>query len=129
MHMKRWRKIVIFTMVLVLPISMWASFSMASHCQSSDDTSHAMHLNDDGMHEHMHDQAPSQDDDTSDHSNCDCGCGGSLDCSVSGCSASVTSNTIKFDLKHLTQSTFQQIQARAEPSDPNLLFRPPIISS
>ena len=127
--MKRWRKIFIFTMMLSLPISMWTNVSMASHCQPSDDTSHDMHMNDDGLHEHMHDQIPSQDNDKSNHSNCDCGCDGSLDCSVSGCSASIISNTIKFDLRHLTQSMFQQIQARAEPSDPNLLFRPPIFSS
>ena len=116
-------------MLLALPISMWANVTMTSHCQSSDDTSHAMHMNDNDMHGHMHDHAPSQDDDTSDHSNCDCGCNGSLDCSISGCSASIISNTIKFDLRHLSKSTFQRIQVRAEPSDPNLLFRPPIISS
>lgn len=127
--MKRWRKIVVFTMLVALPISMWASVTMASHCQSSDDTSHAMHMNDEDMHEHMHGQPPLQNNDSSDHSNCDCGCDGSLDCSVSGCSASVISNTVKFDLKHLTQSTFQQLQVWAEPSDPNLLFRPPIFSS
>ncbi|MGI9227784.1 MAG: hypothetical protein ACR2PU_03230 [Gammaproteobacteria bacterium] len=113
--MKRWRKIVIFTMILALPISMWASVSMASHCQSSDDTSHS---------EHMHDQMSSQD--SNDHANCDCGCDGGLDCSVSGCSASVISNSIEFDLRYLTQSVFLQAQTRVEPSDPNLLFRPPI---
>lgn len=129
MHMKRWRKIIIFTMLLALPVSMWASVTMASHCQSSDDRSHAMHISDDGMHEHMHDQTLSQDEDKSDHSNCDCGCNGSIDCSISGCSASIISNTINFDLRHISKSTFQPIQVRAEPSDPNILFRPPIISS
>ena len=127
--MKRWRKIVIFTLLLAFPISLWASVTMASHCQSSDDTSHAMHMNDDGVHEHMHDQVPAHDDDSSDHSNCDCGCSGSLDCSISGCSASIITSTIKFDLRHLSKSTFQQTQVWAEPSDPTLLFRPPIISS
>ena len=127
--MNRWRKIVIFTMVLALPTPMWASATMASHCQSSDDTFHTMHMNDDDMHEHTHDHAPSQDDDINDHSNCDCGCNGSLDCSISGCSASLISNTMKFDLRNLSKSSFQPIHLRAEPSDPNLLFRPPIISS
>ncbi len=126
--MKRWRKIVIFTMLLALSFSMWASITMASHCQTSEDTSHVKHMNDDA-HEHMHDQAPAHDDDSSDHSNCDCGCSGSLDCSMSGCSASILTTTIKFDLRHLTASTFQQIRARAEPSDPSLLFRPPIFTS
>ncbi len=127
--MKRWRKIVIFVMLLALPISMWASVTMASHCQSSDDTSHAMYMNDDGMHEHMHDYTPPQEDENNDHSNCDCGCSGSLDCSVSGCSASLITTSIKFDLRLSSKSTYQEIQVRAEPSDPNLLFRPPILSS
>jgi len=124
--MKRWHRIVIFTMVLALPISMWASVSMASHCQSSDDTSHSKHMqmNDDETHEHMHDQMSSQD--SNGHENCDCGCDGGLDCSISGCSVSVISNSIGFDLRHLTQSIIQQAQIFVEPSDPNLLFRPPI---
>ena len=127
--MKRWQKIIVFTLILALPISLWTSVTMASHCQSSDDTSHAMHMNDDDLHEHLHDQVHLQDDTTSDHSSCECGCNGSFDCSISGCSASIITSTIKFDLKHLSKSIFQQIQVRAEPSDPNLLFRPPIISS
>lgn len=127
--MKRWRKIVIFTMVLALPISMWASVAMASHCQSSDETSHTMHMNDDDMHEYMHDHMQLQEEDSNEHSNCDCGCNGSLDCSISGCSASLISNSIKFDLRYSSKLTFQPIHLRAEPSDPNLLFRPPIISS
>ncbi len=132
--MKRWRKIAIFTMMLALPISMWASISMASHCQSSDDTSHSMHMQmDDGdmpvnmqehTHEHNHDKMSSQD--SNDHANCDCGCDGSTDCSVSGCSASVISNLTGFEVKHLTQSRYQQTQRHADPADPNLLFRPPI---
>ena len=125
--MKRWRKVVIVTMILALPISMWASVAMASHCQTSDDTSHTMHMNDDDMHGHLHDQT--SEDNASEHSDCDCGCDDSIDCSASGCSASVLSNTIKFNFNYLSQSTFQQIQVRLEPSDPNLLFRPPIISS
>ena len=127
--MKRWRKTIIFIMILVFPISMWASVSMSSHCQSSDDTSHSEHMkmNDDDSLNHMHDQAPSQD--SNEHADCDCGCDGSLDCSVSGCSASVISNTIKFDIQHLDQSTFQQFKVQTEPSEPNPLFRPPILSS
>ncbi len=127
--MKRWRKIVIFIMILVFPVSMWASVSMSSHCQSSDDTSHSEHMQmDDGdTHNHMHDQTPSQD--SNDHADCDCGCDGTLDCSVSGCSASVISNTLKFDIQYLTQSTFQQSQVQTEPSEPSPLFRPPILSS
>ncbi len=127
--MKRWRKIVIFIMILVFPVSMWASVSMSSHCQSSDDTSHSEHMQmDDGdTHNHMHDQTPSQD--SNDHTDCDCGCDGTLDCSVSGCSASVISNTLKFDIQYLTQSTFQQSQVQTEPSEPTPLFRPPILSS
>lgn len=127
--MKHWRKIVIFTMVLALPISMWASATMASHCQSFDDTSHAMHMNNDDMHEHMHDHMQLQEEDSNEHSNCDCGCNGSLDCSNSGCSASLISNTMKFDLRNLSKSSFQPIRLRAEPSNPNQLFRPPIIST
>ena len=124
--MKRWRKIVIFTMLLALPFSMWASVTMASHCQTSENTSHVMHMNDD-VHEHMHDQVPS--DESSDHSNCDCGCSGSLDCSISSCSASIITTMINFDLSHISKSTFQQIQVRTQPSDPSLLFRPPIFTS
>lgn len=112
--------------MLALPISMWANVSMASHCQSSDDTLHSMHMqmNDDDMRVHMHDQIPSND--INDHSKCDCGCDGGVDCSVSGCSVSALSNSFGFDLRYLTQTIFQQAQARAELSDPNLLFRPPI---
>ena len=126
--MKCWRKIIVFIMLLALPISMWAGVTMVSHCQSSDDTSHMMHMNDHDMQEHLHDQAPAHDD-TNDHSNCDCGCNGSLDCSISGCSASIITTAIKFDHRYLSKSTFHQIQVRVGPSDPNLLYRPPIISS
>ena len=126
--MRRWRKLTIFAIMLALPLSMCASITMSSHCQPSDDTSHDMHVDDD-MHAHMHNEILSKDKDSSDHSNCDCGCDGSLDCSVSGCSASVISSSMRFDLQYLTQSTSQQIQIRAEPPDPNLLFRPPIFSS
>ncbi len=127
--MKRWRKTIIFIMILVFPISMWASVSMSSHCQSSDDTSHSEHMqmNDGNSHIHMHDQSPSQD--SNDHADCDCGCEGSLDCSVSGCSASVISNTLKFDIQYTTQSTLKLSKVRTEPSEPNPLFRPPILSS
>jgi len=127
--MKRWRKTIIFIMLLVFPISMWASASMSSHCQSSDNTSHSEHMQmDDGdTHKHMQDQTPSQD--SNEHADCDCGCDGSLDCSVSGCSASVISTTIKFDIQYSTQSTYQPPKVRTKPSEPNLLFRPPILTS
>lgn len=133
--MKRWRKIVIFTMMLALPFSMWASVSMASHCQSSDDTSHSIHMQmDEGdqliaEHAQQHDHSKMLSQDANDHENCDCGCDGSADCSVSGCSASVISNLIGFEVKHLSQSRFQSTQVHADPADPNLLLRPPIALS
>ena len=130
--MKRWRKIVIFIMMLTLPISMWASVSMATHCQSSDDTSHSQHTQmvdrmSENKQEHNHESMFAQD--SSEHKNCDCGCDGSTDCTVSGCSASFISNSMEFDVNYLTQSRFQQTQILAVPVNPNLLFRPPIIFS
>ncbi len=126
--MKRWRKIVIFTLILVMPISLWASVSMTSHCPSSDNTSHSMHMQmDNNSHKHKHDSMSSQDINV--HSNCECGCDGDQDCSVAGCSASALSNSIAFELTYFTQTIFQQAQALIKPSEPNLLFRPPIALS
>ncbi len=123
--MKRCRKIITFTLILVMPISLWASVSVASHCKSSNDSLHFKHMQIDGdMHKHMHN--PMQSKDLNNNSNCECGCNGDQDCSVSGCNASVLSTTIEFDLAYLTQNIYQQAQALTKPSDPNLLFRPPI---
>jgi len=122
--MKRWRKIVIFTMILALPISIWASVSMASHCQSSDDTSHSMQMNDGDMHAHMHDQISSQN--SNNNSNCVCGCDGGQDCSVSGCSVSVLSNTTGINPLYTSQSVYPSVKALAILVDSSCLFRPPI---
>ena len=119
--MKRWRKIVIFTMILALPISMWASMSMASHCQNTDTSSHSMDGNGPML---AHDQMPSPD--SNNQSDCDCECDDNLNCSVSGCSVTALINETTIDLRHSTHSVYQRIQSLSDPSEPDPLFRPPI---
>ena len=123
--MKRWRKIIIYTLILVMPISLWASVTMASHCQTSDDTSHSMHAQmDHSQHVQMQDHSAPQDIDN--HNDCECGCNGEINCSVSGCSATVLLNAVGIDLLSSTQFVYQTVMTLAVPPDPHLLFRPPI---
>jgi hypothetical protein len=122
-QMKRWRKIVVFTMILALPISLWASVAMASHCQMPDTSSHSSHMQmDDSDSMQSHDQMQSSE--SNDQSNCECN--DNMDCSVSGCSSTALLNGISIDSNHSTTPVYQRIQAQAEPADPDLLFRPPI---
>ncbi len=124
--MKRWRKIVTFTMILALPISLWASVAMASHCQMTDISSHSSHaLVDHNDSTQSHDQIQSSE--SNDQS--DCECNDNMDCSASGCSSTALINEIAIDSNHSTTPVYQRIQAQAEPADPDLLFRPPIYLS
>ena len=119
--MKLWRMIVIFTIIFAMPFSSWASVIMASHCQVSDNTMHTMILQlDDSESMHLHDQMPSPK--SNNQSNCD----DNLSCSVSGCSITALVNGITIDPNYSNHTVYQRIQSLAEPSDPDLLFRPPI---
>lgn len=121
--MKFLRKMVIFTMILAMPISSWASVMMNSHCQTCDNPSHSLttQLNDsDCMH--GHDQIPSSE--SNNQSNCECD--DNMNCSVSGCSATALLNGITIDPDFTTNHVYQKLRVHAEPSDPDLLYRPPI---
>jgi hypothetical protein len=82
---------------------------------------------DHSQHMQMQDQTASQDAD--DHEDCECGCNGEINCSVSGCSATVLSSSVEISTINLTQSMLKTVAALAAPQYPNLLFRPPITLS
>lgn len=121
--MKVFRQIVIFTMILAMPISSWATVMMTSHCQASDNASHSISSQvDDSESLHAHDQLPSSE---SNHQS-DCECDDNMNCSISGCSATALLNGITLDSNYSTNPVYQRLQAQAEPAEPDLLFRPPI---
>ncbi len=121
--MKLLRKIVIFTMILVMPVSSWATVMMTSHCQTSDNTSHSNTTQmDDGESMHLHHQIPSPE--SNHQSNCECD--DNLNCSVSGCSTTALLNGIMMGPYNSDNPIYQRVQSHVEPSEPNLLFRPPI---
>ncbi|MFK7816729.1 MAG: hypothetical protein AB8B92_10370 [Gammaproteobacteria bacterium] len=107
-----------------MPISSWASVMMASHCYTTDNTSHSMIMQlSDSASMLDHDQMSSTD--SSDLS--ELKCNGNQQCSVSGCSgitAILSGTTIV--LEHSTYSDYQRVQSLADPTYPDLLFRPPI---
>ena len=124
--MKLSKKIVIFTMMLALPVSMWASVTMASDCQSPHNTPNSQHMQMEGedVHKHMHDQIPSQN--SNGHENCNCGCDSGLDCSVSGCSVSAVASTIGIHLQYTSQFLYASVKTLNILVDAGPLFRPPI---
>lgn len=124
--MKRWRKIVVFTMILALPISLWASVAMASHCQMPDTSSHSSHMQMDD-NDSMQSQDQMQSSESNDQSNCECD--ENMNCSVSGCSATALLNGVTTDSIYSASPVYQRVQTRAEPDYPNPLFRPPIYLS
>ena len=124
--MKHWRKIIIYTLILVMPISMWASVAMASHCQTSNDTSMNGQM-DHSQHMQMQDQLNDQDVDN--QTDCECGCNCEMNCSVSGCNAAAVTNFVGTPLINSTQLVYTGAATLVFPPDPNLLFRPPIYLS
>ena len=121
--MKRWKKIVIFALILVLPISMWARVAMASHCQMSDTSSHSTHTQfNDHASMDANNQLPSPE--LYDRSKCDCD--GNLNCSVSGCSVTALVNGIFINPKISNHTEYQISKSHAATTNPDQLFRPPI---
>ncbi len=121
--MKRWRKIVIVTLILAFQLSLWASASMASHCQMSDLSTHSSHAQMD-ENESMHGDDHETSEDSKNQSNCECD--GNINCSVSSCGAIALLNKTVIDLTYTTHSVYQRIHSLVDPADPDLLFRPPI---
>lgn len=81
----------------------------------------------DGQQMHMnHHVAPEAVDNSSD---CECGCSGVMDCSVSGCSSAALLNGAELKFKSFSQSAGQLVRSLAPSPDPHLLFRPPIFLS
>jgi len=121
--MKNWRKIVIFTLLLAMPISLWASVAMSSHCLMPGSSSHSAH---ELMSEHdtMHSDGQVTSQLASEQTNCECN--DNSNCSASGCGVIALLNQIKFDLIYSVHSEYQFTQSLANPVDPDLLFRPPI---
>ena len=123
--MKNWRLVLFYILMLAIPTSNFASVTMASHCQTSDNTSDSMHAQmDHSQHVQMQDHSAPQDIDN--HNDCECGCNGEINCSVSGCSAAALTNFVGTTSINSTQFKFQGVTTLAFPPDPNLLFRPPI---
>tara|TARA_R110002074_G_scaffold263320_2_gene435428 strand:+ start:72 stop:458 length:387 start_codon:yes stop_codon:yes gene_type:complete len=126
--MKQWKNIVAFILILAMPVSLWANVTMASHCQTSNSSSHTMHSQiDNGMHMHMNHEVTTEVVDNS--SGCDCGCNDLMDCSVSGCHGTALLNGSELKYNPYTQSIVQLAGPLAPSPDPHLLFRPPILLS
>ena len=125
--MKSWRIIVVFTLLLTMPISLWASVAMASHCLMSETSSHSSHAQMDHDNEPMH----SDDHETSQHMNeqPNCECDENLNCSISGCGAIALLNKTAIEVPYSMHFVYQNIHSLADPVDPELLFRPPISNS
>ena len=110
-------------MILAMPISSWATVMMTTHCQTPDNILHSMSTHLDGNESiHMHDQIPSPD--SNNQSNCECD--DNMNCSVSGCNATALLNGTAIDLSYSTHFVYQRVQSLADPTDSDLLFRPPI---
>lgn len=126
--MKYRRLLISFILMVVLPVSNFASVITGSHCHTSDNSSnssHPMHAQiDEDQHEHVQKHVSSEAVDN--HTDCECGCNGNVNCFVSGCSAAVLLNAIGIDSIHFTQSIYLDIETLAIPPDPQLPFRPPI---
>ena len=123
--MKYRRLLISFILVVVLPGSNYASVIAGSHCQTTDNSPHSIHSQmDEDQHQHMQDHISSETADN--HSDCECGCDGNVNCSVSGCSAAALLNVDGIETSHLTQMLYQGIAALVDPPDPHLLLRPPI---
>ena len=101
--MNFWRKIVIFTVILAMPISSWATVTMTSHCQTSDNTSHSITAQmDNNESMQVHDQTPSPE--ANDHSGC--GCEDNMNCSISICSSTALLNGNTIDPSNSIYSVF-----------------------
>ena len=112
-------------LALVLPASSFASEIASTHCQTSDNSSHTTHAHmDEDQHQHMQDHMSSEAIDN--HNDCECGCDGSVNCSVSGCSAAALLNVVSLDTINLIQKLYLSAEALAFPPDAKLLLRPPI---
>ena len=125
--MKYFRLAMFYILMLVIPASNFASVIVASHCQTSNKTSHSMHVQmDENESMHMHSEDRNTHQDSSEHEDCECGCNGEINCSVSGCSAAALMNIVGVDTIHSKQTMYQRVATHTVPPDPNLLFRPPI---
>ena len=126
--MEHWKKIVVFILMLAMPISTWASVTMISHCQTSDSSSHSMHAQMD-KEQQMHINHQVAADEVDNSADCECGCSGVLDCSVSGCNATTLLGDCEIKFRALTQTIGQSVKSFLPSPDPHLLFRPPIFLS
>ncbi len=124
--MKNWRKMIIFTLLLAMPISLWASATMSSHCLISEAPSHSDHAQmDDNQPMHIDDQETSQH--ASDQTNCECS--ENSNCSVTSCGTLALLNKTTVNSDYLIHLVCQRLQSFANLVDPDLLFRPPITNS
>ena len=124
--MKYMRLVMFYILMLAIPTSNFASVIVESHCQTSNSSPHSMHMQMDeneSMHMHSEDHVAHQE--SSGH-DCECGCNGEIDCSVTGCSVAALMNIVGVDIIISTQPMYQSVATPIIPPDPNLLFRPPI---
>ena len=124
--MSIWRKLVIFTLILAMPMSSWAAAVSNSHCQASDNNSHTMIVQvDDSDTINSHDHIASND---TSQSSCG-GCDENMNCSVSICSAHVMFDRDAIASVDSHHFYYQRIPSFAYPVDPTLPYRPPIAFS
>jgi hypothetical protein len=127
-HMRPWNNIIVFILMLAMPVSSWASIAMGFHCQTSDSSSHSMHAQmDDGQTMHMNHQMVSEE--INNDTDCECGCSGIFDCSVSGCHTTALLGDGEIRFRPFSQSISWLASAFVPSPDPHLLFRPPIFLS
>jgi hypothetical protein len=126
--MRPWKNIIAFILILTMPVSLWASIAMGSHCQSTDSSSHSMHVQmDDVQSIHMNHQMSSEE--MNNYSDCECGCAGTFDCSISGCHSIALLGDGEIKFRSCSQSISWLASAFVPSPDPHLLFRPPIFLS
>ena len=122
-------KIIIYCVLMIaLPTSSFASFIVSTHCQTPDNSSHSTHSHTDDTH-HSYVNEHMSPDESQSQSECECNCDEKVSCSDTICSAAVLLNTIWINSLNRSSFFFIGEGSCASPPDPNLLFRPPIISS
>ncbi len=124
--MNAWRKIVVFTLMLIMPMSSWAVVTMKSGCSVSGHDSYSMTAqmdDNDAIHQHEHNY--SQDTFHSSDNQCE----DNVSCSVSICSATALFESVSINLNDTSRFTILRNLPFAHPSDPTLPFRPPIFFS
>ena len=124
--MKYLRLVMFYILMLAIPTSNFASFIVASHCQTSNSEQHSMQMQmDENESMHMHSKDHKAHQESSEHDDCKCECNLEINCTVSGSSVAALINVLEFTSINLSSSMYTNHVVFAAPPDPDLLLRPP----